>query len=112
MSIEDVLEALEFVYGIEGKEDGFISLPKAHTFAVWRISGRIAEGSDGYALYWNVTYELSIFYRDSKKDDDKSKEKRFEHKLRYADNLTSDYGYDSKDNLYITTYRFNTTVDF
>ena len=112
MSIEEVLEALSNVYGIEPKENGFTALPKDHVFAVWRINGRSAEGSDGYALYWRTTYELRIFYRDGKKQSDEEAEKIFEEALRFAEQLTSEPDYDSKDNLDITIYRFTAAVDF
>lgn len=112
MSIEEVLEALSNVYGIEPKENGFTALPKDHVFAVWRINGRSAEGSDGYALYWRTTYELRIFYRDGKKEADKEREKIFEEALRYTEQLTSNYEYDSTDKLDITVYSFTVAVDF
>lgn len=112
MSIEEVLEALQNSMDIKAKKDGFVSLPKNHRFAVWRINGRAAEGADGYALYWRVTYELRIFYRDGKKEADEEQEKLFEEALRFAEQLTSEPGYDSKDNLEITIYRFTAAVDF
>ena len=112
MSIEEVVEALQNSMGIKAKKDGFVSLPKDHRFAVWRTSGRAAEGADGYNLYWRTTYELRIFYRDSKKQSDEDAEKIFEEALRFAEQLTSEPDYDSKDNLDITIYRFTAAVDF
>lgn len=112
MSIEEVIQAVSKVYNTDPKKNGFISLPKEHIFAVWRIAGRSAEGPDDYALYWNVTYELRIFYRDGKKDTDEELEKNFEDAIRSAYQLTSSYDYDSKDNLDITIYRFTAEVDF
>lgn len=112
MSIEEVLEALKNSMDVKAKKDGFATLPKDHRFAVWRINGRAAEGTDGYALYWRVNYELRIYYRDGKKEIDETHEKIFEEALRYAEQLTSDYDYDSKDNLDITIYRFTAAVDF
>lgn len=112
MGMDDVLAVLKECFGdIPCKNGGFISLPKEHTFAVWRISHRRAEGADGYNLYWNVTYELRIFYRDIKSKLDWHRERMFEDGIRECCSLESDYEYDDNDKLDITVYKFTDTIE-
>lgn len=114
MDIDSVLSVMKECFGdIPCKRDGFISLPpKAHCFAVWRISHRSADGADGYNMYWNVTYELRIFYRDTKTEPDLKHELMFEDGIRECYGLESDYEYDDNDKLYVTVYKFKNTIDF
>ncbi len=109
--IELVLKALE-KHGIKAVEDGYITLPQEHCFAAWRIDHRKAEGADGYALYWQVTYELRICYRGGKTEADLMREKELENEFRVLENLESDYIYDSNDKLDITVYTFTGKQDF
>lgn len=107
MNIEEVTESLKEIYGdIKCERDGFISLPKEHIFAVWRISHRKAQGADGYNMYWDIQCELRIFYRDNKTVQDVKAEKSFEESLRECRALESDYEYDDNAKLYITVYTF------
>lgn len=103
--MDRVLEILK-KYGIEAKEDGYITLPKDHCFAAWRVAHRQSQGADGYALYWNVTFELRIMYRDKKTAADLSREKLIEKEMRFLEGLESDYGYNYDDKLDITVYIF------
>ncbi|MGN0598653.1 MAG: hypothetical protein ACI4JK_02060 [Oscillospiraceae bacterium] len=115
MGIDEVLSVMKKCFGdIPCKNGGFISLPKQHhhTFAVWRISHRRADGADGYNLYWDVTYELRIFYRDTKTELDWQNEKEFEDGIRECNGLESDYEYDDSDKLDITVYKFTDTIEF
>ncbi|MCM1328371.1 MAG: hypothetical protein NC253_02935 [Ruminococcus sp.] len=109
--MEDVLELLKDV-GIEAEKDGYITLPREHCFAAWRIAHRKAQGADGYALYWDVTYELRLCYRDGKTADDLKREKILEKKFRELEDLESDYDYDANDKLDITVYKFTGTEEF
>lgn len=113
MGIDEVLSVMKKCFGdIPCKSGGFISLPKAHNFAVWRIKHRAAGGPDGYNLYWDVTYELRIFYRDVKTEFDRQNELKFEDGIRECIGLESDYDYDDSDKLDITRYKFNDTIEF
>lgn len=109
--IERVLNLLE-QYGIKVVQDGYITLPQEHCFATWRIAHRTAAGADGYALYWQVRYELRICYRDDKTEDDIKRENELESEFRVLNNLESDYIYDFDDQLDITVYSFTDNVDF
>ena len=112
MEIDEVLSVMKKCFGdIPCKSGGFISLPKAHNFAVWRIKHRTAGGADGYNLYWDVTYELRIFYRDNKSGLDLHNELKFENGIRECIGLESDYEYDDNDKLDITVYKFNDTIE-
>lgn len=112
MIIEQVIKILE-KYGIKAVvRDGYITLPQEHCFAVWTIPRRKADGADGYALYWTVTYEVRICYRDQKTAEDIRREKLIENELRELENLESEYLFDSKDKLDITVYDFTDTEDF
>lgn len=93
-------------YGIKAVEDGYITLPKDHCFAAWRVAHRRAQGADGYELYWDVTFELRICYRDRKTAADKSREKLIERDMRFLEGLESDYAYNDNDKLDITIYTF------
>lgn len=112
--IDEVLETLGAVFGKETpvKKDGYINIPKDHIFASWRIAHKTADGADGYNMFWRVTYELRIFYRDGKKSADIQKELLFEDGLRECQGLECDYDYDSNDKLDFTTYSFIGIVDF
>ncbi len=113
MHIEDVLQALKDSFGnIKTVRDGFVSLPNEHCFAVWRISHRKADGADEWNLYWSVTYELRIFYRENKTLQDVEKEAEFEKHLRECRELESDYEYDDGAKLDITVYKFTDDIDF
>ena len=113
MGINDVLEALKENFGdIPCLKGGFVSLPKAHTFATWRITRRKADGADGYNLYWEVSYELRIFHRDNKTEQDRESEREFEDALRECEELESSYEYDSDAKLDITVYTFTENIDF
>lgn len=115
MGIDEVLSVMKKCFGdIPCKNGGFISLPKAHhhNFAVWRISHRRADGPDDYYLYWEVTYELRIFYRDTKTELDWQNERKFEDGIRECYGLESDYDYDDSDKLEITVYKFKDTIEF
>lgn len=103
--MERVLDILK-KHGIKAEEGGYITLPKDHCFVAWRVAHRSAQGADGYNLYWNVTFELRICYRDRKTAADKSREKLIERDMRFLDELESDYGYDDNDKLDITIYTF------
>ena len=109
--IEQVLKALE-EHGIKSEQDGYITLPQEHCFAAWRIAHRKAAGADGYALYWQVTYEVRICYRDNKTEVDLKREKELESKFRVLNNLESDYAYNPDDKLDITVYSFTDNKDF
>lgn len=112
MGIDDVLSVMKKYFGdIPCKNGGFISLPKDHTFAVWRIKHRTADGPDNYNLYWEVTYELRIFYRDTKTELDWQNEQKFEDGIRECSGLESDYEYDDSDKLEITVYKFNDIIE-
>lgn len=69
-------------------------------------------GADGYGIYWLVTYEVRIYYRDEKTDEDCRLEKNIENEIRELDNLESDYDYDSKDKMDITIYSFTASEEF
>lgn len=113
MGINDVLKALKENFGdIPCLKGGFVSLPKAHTFATWRITRRKADGADGYNMYWTVSYELRIFYRDNKTEQDCECEREFEDTLRECEELESSYEYDSDAKLDITVYTFTENIDF
>lgn len=103
--MERVLDILK-KYGIKAEEDGYITLPRDHCFATWRVAHRRAQGADGYNLYWDVTFELRICYRDKKTAADKSREKLIESDMRFLDGLESDYAYNYDDKLDITIYTF------
>lgn len=107
MNIEEVISSLKENYsGIKCVRDGFVSLPNEHIFAVWRISHRKAQGADDWNMYWDVTYELRIFYRENKTPQDLKTEKSFEKSLRECGGLESDYEYDANAKLDITIYNF------
>lgn len=113
MGINNVLAALKESFdNIPCSNGGFVSLPKAHTFAAWRITRRKADGADGYNMYWVVSYELRIFYRDNKTVQDCEREREFENALRECDGLESSYEYDSDAKLDITVYTFTENIDF
>lgn len=113
MGINDVLEALKENFGdIPCLKGGFVSLPKAHTFATWHITRRKADGADGYNLYWEVSYELRIFYRDNKTAQDCKCEREFEDALRECEELESSYEYDDDAKLNVTVYSFTDIIDF
>lgn len=103
--MERVLEILK-KYGVESVENGYITLPKEHCFAAWRVVHRQAQGADGHALYWNVTFELRICYRDKKTAEDKARERLIEKDMRFLDGLESDYAFNDNDKLDITVYTF------
>lgn len=112
MGIDEVLSVLDDCCGdIPCRCDGFIALPTAHCFAVWRTSHRKAGGADGYNMFWEVTYELRIFYRDNKSEQDWQNERKFENCLRECNGLESDYEYDDNDKLYVTVYKFNDIIE-
>ncbi len=99
-------------YGIGAVRDGYESVPTEHCFAVWSIEHRKAMGADGYGLYWLVTYEVRIYYRGGKTDEDCHLEKTIENEICELNNLESDYDYDSKDKIDITVYSFTADEDF
>ncbi len=99
-------------HGICAVRDGYDSVPKEHCFAVWSIEHRKAMGADGYGLYWLVTYEVRIYYRGGKTDEDCHLEKTIENEICELNNLESDYDYDSKDKIDITVYSFTADEDF
>lgn len=103
--MERVLDILK-KHGIKAEEGGYITLPKDHCFAAWRVAHRRAQGADGYNLYWDVTFELRICYRGKKTAVDKSREKLIERYMRFLDGLESDYAYNDNDKLDITIYTF------
>lgn len=109
--MELVLEILK-EHGIPTVEDGYVTLPQEHRFSSWRKSHKKAEGSDGYALYWRVTYELRICYRDGKTKQDNLMEKLLENEFRELDDLECTYGYNSDDKLDITIYTFTGIENF
>lgn len=109
--MEAVLDILK-EHGIKTIEDGYVTLPKEHFFSSWRRVQKRAEGSDGYALYWRVTYELRLCYRDKKTDEDKFTEKLLESMFRELENLDCKYGYNSEDKLDITVYSFTGIENF
>ena len=109
--METVLDILK-EYGITTIEDGYITLPQERVFSSWRRVRKIAEGADGYALYWRVTYELRICYRDGKTAENKLVEEMLEDKFRELDDLECEYGYNSEDKLDITVYRFTGIENF
>lgn len=111
MNISDVISVIESA-GIRCIKDGYTTLPADHCFAVWRKAKRWAKGADGYALYWAVTYELRIFYRDRKTVADMTAERALEAEIRECDNLESEYEYDPDSKLDITVYRFDGTEEF
>lgn len=107
MNIEEIIGSLKEKYGdIKCVRDGFVSLPNEHIFAVWRISHRKAQGADDWNMYWDITYELRIFYRENKTLQDLKTEKSFEKSLRECRELESDYEYDDNAKLDITVYTF------
>lgn len=110
-SIEHFLQLLE-VYGIKYAKNGFITLPKDHSFATWRIARRKAMGADGYALYWDAVFEVRLFYRDNKTESDEAFERKLESRLRELDGLESKYDYNPDDKLDITLYSFNGVINF
>lgn len=113
MSIDNVIEALKECFGdIPCSRDGFISLPKDHTFAVWRISHRKADGADSWNMFWKASYELRIFYRNNKTAQDIEREAEFENALRECSDLESNYEYDDDAKLYVTVYSFTDIIDF
>lgn len=103
--MERVLDILK-KYGIGAVKDGYITLPREHCFAAWRAAHRKAHGADGHALYWDVTFELRICYRDKKTAADESREKLIERDMRFLEGLESDYDYDDVNKLEITVYSF------
>jgi hypothetical protein len=105
VSIFEVLAALTDA-GITYRQDGYTAIPSAHCFATWRKVSRRAEGADGYALYWIVTYEIRIFYREKKTSADLATEISIEEELRGCENLESEYAYDPDNKLEITIYTF------
>lgn len=109
--MEHILEVLKG-YGIETKQDGYITLPKDHCFATWRIGHRTAQGSDNYNMYWEFPVQLRICYRDNKTADDWVQEKAIENHMLELQNLESDYTYDSQDKLEITVYTFTERENF
>ncbi len=109
--IEQVLKVLG-EHGIKAVKDGYITLPKDHCFAAWRIAHRTAAGADGYALYWQIQYEVRICYRDEKTEADLMQEKELENEFRVLNNLESDYAYNPDDKLDITVYTFTDNKDF
>lgn len=100
-----VLEILK-KHGIEAVENGYITLPKEHCFAAWRVAHRRAQGADGHALYWDVTFELRVCYRDKKTADDVSRERLIEKDMRFLEGLESDYVLDDDNKIEITVYTF------
>ena len=109
--MENILEILKG-YGIETVQDGYITLPKSHCFATWRIGHRQAKGADNYNMYWEFPVELRICYRDDKTTDDWAWEKRLESDMQDLENLESDYTYDNQDKLEITVYTFTARENF
>lgn len=109
--MEHILEVLK-EYGIKTVRDGYITLPKDHCFATWRIGHRTAQGSDNYNMYWEFPVQLRICYRDNKTADDWAQEKAIENHMLELQNLESDYTYDSQDKLEITVYTFTERENF
>ena len=109
--MELVLSTLEKC-GIQTIEDGYVTLPQEHCFSSWRRTRKKAEGSDGYALYWRVTYELRVCFRDGKTNRDKLTEEFLENEFRELDDLECTYGYNSDDKLDITIYTFTEIENF
>lgn len=102
------LDALHIVYS----KDGFKALPTSHCFATYRVAHRAAQGADGFALYWDVTYEIRLFYRDAKSDADRLIERELEQAYRTLDGLESDYYYIDTDKLDVTVYMFKCEEEF
>ncbi len=110
--IEYVLDVLK-KHGIKHIiRDGYITLPTEHCFAVWRIAHRKADGADMYNMFWHVTYEVRICYRENKLDEDKYLEKEIESDFREIQGLESEYFYNSNDKLEITEYTFTDIIEF
>lgn len=109
--MENLLEILK-EQGIKTVQDGYITLPKDHCFATWRIGHRTAHGADNFNMYWEFPVELRIIYRESKTAEDWAWEKDFESYMQELQNLESDYLYDSQDKLEITLYTFTGRENF
>jgi len=112
MGITEFLEIIS-THGFENVAlMGFVTLPKSHAFATYGILQKVAQGADNYALYWDVTYQVRLFYRDGKTAADYATEKLIEQDIREFDGLTAKFDYNSEDSLDITFYEFKTREDF
>lgn len=112
MGIDDFTSVLKSHGIINIARTAFITLPQSHAFATWTRSQRTAIGADEYAMYWEVTYEVRIFYRDGRKTADVEMEKAIEQVLREFSGLTSEDGFNGEDNFDVTLYKFTTTEEF
>lgn len=94
------------------KEDGFASVPSKHCFAVWGNPESVADGADDYALSWNHTVVLTLYFRERRTDEDREVEKNIESILRNLGRFTRKRSYNSEYEADTTTYSFNVTTDF
>lgn len=113
MGIDEVLEVIK-AHGISKVAlfPGYVTLPKDHVIATYGKLKKTAQGADGYALYWVVTYRICIFYREQKTDDDWAIETAIEQGLRACENLSVEYDYNDTDKLDVTYIEFTTTEEF
>ena len=98
--------------GIPCKEDGFASVPSKHCFAVWGNPESVADGADDYALYWDHTIVLMLYFRERRNNEDREVEKNIERILRKTGKFTRKRGYNSEYEADTTSYSFEVTTDF
>ena len=113
MGIDEVIEVLN-ANGISKVAlfPGYVTLPKDHIIVTYGMLKKTAQGADGYALYWDITYRICLFYREQKTADDWAMEKLIENGLRACNNLTVEYDYNDTDKLDVTYIEFTTTEEF
>ena len=109
--LDEVLQVLS-ENGIPHKEDGFASIPAKHCFVVWGNPESVADGADDYAMYWDHTIVLMLYFKERRTDEDKALEKSIEEILRSAGKFTRKRGYNSEYEADATSYSFDVTTDF
>lgn len=112
MNILDAILQLLAEKGIPCKEDGFTAVPNKHCFAVWSNPESDADGADDYAMYWNHTVVLMLYFKERRDSKDRATEKQIEDILRFSGTFTRKKIYNAEYEADTTRYSFEIRTDF
>ena len=102
--IRDILDSLN----IPHQWHSFLTVPNSvRRFATYYIPSMSFDGDDLRAQYFDYTLDVHIFTRKYFKDEDMEWEEGLEELFRDYGRFTKNSGYDSENELFISTYHFN-----
>lgn len=102
--IRGILDTLDIPY----QWHSFLTVPaNAHRFATYYIPKMSFDGDDLRAQYFDYTLDVNIFTRKYFKDEDMEFEEQLEELFRDYGSFTKTSGYDSSNELFVSTYHFN-----